>query len=448
MRSAPGDRALAALAATAAGALLTVAPALAASPPEWNIERVGAPASAAGVLVAVVDTGVDASHPALAGRVEQAIDLVDGEGGDPNGHGTHVAGTVAGADAGCGSIGVAPDARILPVRVLDSDGGGSASVVADGIRRAADRGAAVINLSLGADVVVRNLGESGLEDAIDYAWAKGAITVLAAGNVELVGGLFASGYGDLPAVVVTATDNRDRAPSYANGVGSARWGLAAPGGDGSSEEGRDILSAFPGRRCALNAGTSMSAPHVSGALAALRATGLGPQAAVDRLLSTARDLGSAGRDSTYGHGLLDVGAALGPAPPPPVVEPPTSDPAPTTTTRAQAGTATPRPPTTPAGPGASPSAPAPDRDSGGEPPAAPAGDGGGAPSTTDPASPPASPRSSSTGSRGDGPDESAASTVTDADDGPPAGAVVLAVVALAGVGAASGVAVRRFGRGV
>lgn len=306
----------------------TVPPAAAAAS-EWNIDRVGAPAPARGVVIAVVDTGVDAAHPVFGDRVLPAIDLLGGDGGDPNGHGTHVAGTAAGADQGCGGIGVAPDATVLPVRVLDENGEGTIGDVAEGIRLAADRGVAVINLSLGADVVLFNGSGGGLDEAIRYAWAKGSIPVLAAGNDGLFGGLFGSGYGDLPAVVVTATDNRDRAPGYATSIGSAMWGVAAPGGDGSGVEGRDVLSAFPGRRCALSAGTSMSAPHVSGALAALRATGLGQQQAVDRLLDTARPIGSR---STYGHGLIDLRAALAapaqPAPTTTVAPPP---PAPTTT---------------------------------------------------------------------------------------------------------------------
>src|SRR5690606_8525417 len=145
-----------------------------------------------GTTIAVVDTGVDAAHPVFAGRVQPAIDLVGGSGGDPNGHGTHVAGTAAGADNGCGAIGVAPDASILPVRVLDADGVGTADGVATGIRRAADRGATVINLSLGTDVVLRKLSGSALQDAIRYAWAKGSIPVLAAGNDGLIGGLLGS----------------------------------------------------------------------------------------------------------------------------------------------------------------------------------------------------------------------------------------------------------------
>lgn len=427
----PGPAAVAGLLGTIVALCLAFAPPVGAvGGPQWNIDRIGAPASAAGALIAVVDTGVDAAHPAFTGRVEPAIDLVGGSGGDPNGHGTHVAGTAAGADNGCGAIGVAPDARILPVRVLDEDGAGSARDVAEGIRRAADAGATVINLSLGSDIAVRNLAGSGLEEAIRYAWSKGAIPVLAAGNDGLLGDVFGgSGYGDLPAVVVTATDRDDEAPGYATSIGSARWGVAAPGGDDSGEEGRDILSAFPSRRCALQAGTSMAAPHVSGALAVLRATGLGPQDAVDRLLDTARPLGST---STYGRGLVDLRAALGA---------PTSDPAPPPAPTTAASTAAPPAtrsvaPTTGEAPSTAPTtsavaiAPA--------PAAGPAPEAGGAPVTTTTERPRAF-------------DGDAAAPVVVGDAGAeggdvPAALVAAAVASLAVSGVAAGVAARSFGR--
>ena len=434
----PGPAAAATLvAAVVALCISSVAVPAGAAAPEWNIDRIGAPASAPGALIAVVDTGVDASHPAFTGRVQPAIDLIGGSGGDPNGHGTHVAGTAAGADTGCGAIGVAPDARILPVRVLDEDGAGYARDVAEGIRRAADAGATVINLSLGTDVALRNLAGSGLEDAIRYAWSKGSIPVLAAGNDGLVGDIFGgSGYGDLPAVVVTATDHRDQAPSYATSIGSAAWGIAAPGGDDSGVEGRDILSAFPDRRCALHAGTSMAAPHVSGALAALRATGLGPQQAVDRLLETARPLGSS---RTYGHGLVDLRAALAtPAPAP--------TPVPTTATSASA------PPPAPVATAVAP--PARDPQPTTTAPeavetAAPDAVGAAAGATTVPDTDDAAPSTTTTRPAW-GPDGDAAGPVVSGDaeddDGVPTALVAAALASLAVSGAAAGVAARSLGR--
>lgn len=297
--------------AAAAAVLAVLVPAVGAAALEWNIARVGAPVSAGGSVIAVVDTGVDAKHPAFGNRVLPSIDIVAGSG-DPNGHGTHVAGTAAGGVIDCGSgpsaIGVAPASKILPVRVLDAEGRGTIDGVAEGIRRAADRGAQVINLSLGPEFSLGDVGgtSSALAEAIEYAWAKGSIPVIVAGNGALTGALLGSGYGDLPAVVVTAVDHRDNRPGYASSVGSAKWGITAPGGAGTGRSGEDVLSAYPNQRCALLAGTSMAAPHVSGALAILRAKGLGQQAAVDRILATADPIGSR---STFGAGLLNVRAA-------------------------------------------------------------------------------------------------------------------------------------------
>jgi subtilisin family serine protease len=296
---------------------------------EWNVARVGGPNATDGTVVAVLDTGVDATHPTFGGRVLPAIDVVnDGRSGDPHGHGTHVAGTVAGGSAGP-AIGVAPGARILPVRVLGPDGSGTLAAVDAGIRRAADAGAHVINLSLGEEVVIRNLQGSGLGDAIEYAWGKGSIPVIASGNDGLLF-LFGSGYRNLPVVVVTATrsDEDNRHAHYATAVGDVPWGISAPGGDGTGRSGEDILSARPDGDYALSAGTSMAVPHVSGALAVLRAKGLSPQQAVQRLLETARPIGPR---STFGAGLVDLAAAVaslsGPGTTPPTAAPSTAAPA-------------------------------------------------------------------------------------------------------------------------
>ncbi|MGH9188222.1 MAG: S8 family peptidase [Acidimicrobiales bacterium] len=277
-----------------------------AAEPEWNVARIGGPIPAPGVVVAVVDTGVDSSHPTFGNRILPAIDLVGGPAGDPDGHGTHVAGIAGGGDSGP-VIGVAPAVQILPVRVLGPDGSGTLATIDAGIRRATDAGAAVINLSLGDDVLIRNLTGSGLADAVRYAWARGAICVLAAGNDGLLGGLLGSGYRDLPVVVVTATGTDDRIASYATSIGNARWGISAPGGDNTGDA-RGVLSAWPGGEYLHMAGTSMAAPHVSGALAVLRAHGLAAPQAVDRLLATARPVGSR---YTYGAGLVDLKAAVG-----------------------------------------------------------------------------------------------------------------------------------------
>lgn len=124
------------------------------------------------MTVAVLDTGVDADHEDLAGQVLAGINLLGNQtsfdSDDENGHGTHVAGIIAAADNEAGAVGVAPQARILPVRVLDSDGSGYASDVAEGIVWAVDHGAAVINLSLGSP-----RPSSAQQLAIQYAVERG-----------------------------------------------------------------------------------------------------------------------------------------------------------------------------------------------------------------------------------------------------------------------------------
>jgi serine protease len=309
-------------------------------PKQWGMRLIGAPTAWAtgtgqGVTIAVVDTGVDFGHPDLAGKVLPGYNYI-APGSAPQddyGHGTHVAG-IAAADTnnGIGVAGVAPGASIMPVKVLDSSGGGSIDTVAQGIDYAADHGAQVINLSLGSDLQSLSGAPAKLTAAVEYAWSKGSICVLAAGNGGLLG-LFGSGYSNQHALVVTALTPQDTEASYATGVGSVMWGISAPGGANDGNPDDDIVSTYwDGTKSDPHiygtlAGTSMAAPHVSGAAAILRGLGLSPQQTIDRLLSTAKNLGS---PSTYGAGQLDVTAAvagLGSAP----VAPPTT-PAPPRTT--------------------------------------------------------------------------------------------------------------------
>lgn len=304
---------------------------------QWNLELVGAPAAwarsrGAGITVAVVDTGVDTRHVDLAGRVAGSIDCVGAEGDpgrcrpggatDRDGHGTHVAGLVAAtADNGHGIAGVAPEARLLAVRALrpgacprrPCGGTGRGRDVAAGVRWAVAQGADVVNLSLGA-------GAGGTDDdllaAIDEAWAAGVVVVVAGPTRSIL-----TEVGDAPAVVVTAVAADEQASPFDASVGDARWALAAPGGSERAEGGdgcdgeRAVLSTLPSpagddEAYGCLVGTSMAAPHVAGALALLRAAGLSAEAAVERLLATAVDLGLPGPDATFGAGLLDVEAAL------------------------------------------------------------------------------------------------------------------------------------------
>ena len=303
---------------------------------QWGLARIGAEdawarSRGAGVTIAVVDSGVALDHEDLSAQVARGTACQD-TGGDParcdgsaqddDGHGTHVAGVAAAAAGnGVGIAGVAPEARLLPVKVLFRDcdtcpSSGTAADVAAGIRWATDRGAHVINLSLGSTTSA--VFGPGFADAVRYAWNRGAIPVVAAGN-EFV---LTADFGDSPAVVVSATDREDGAPSYSSGVGDARWAVAAPGGEGGdtatscSQDGTPlgILSTYwapdDDAAYACLSGTSMAAPHVSGALAVLLGAGLAPSEAIEVLRSTATDLGPPGRDPLYGSGRIDVAAAV------------------------------------------------------------------------------------------------------------------------------------------
>lgn len=271
----------------------------------------------ANTTIAIVDTGVDPEHEDLRGKVLAGRNFVDPNrpSHDDNGHGTHVAGIAAAlTNNGVGVVGVAPDARILPVKVLAANGTGTSSHVVNGIRWAADNGATVINVSLEAGYKVGGMNISttaaSLHSAVNYAWDKGAIVVVAAGNDESVVNVFA----DQPVIVVTATDDADRKAPYATEVGISQWGLAAPGGTGEGPSSRNVLSTYwvsgAHDRYAWAAGTSMAAPHVAGAAAVLRERGLNKDQTVARLRATAKDLGAPGRDDVYGDGRLDLARAV------------------------------------------------------------------------------------------------------------------------------------------
>ncbi len=270
---------------------------------QWGLRAVNAEAAWAvtrgsGVIVAVVDSGVDATHPDLAGHVRPQIDLVaDGLVGDPDGHGTHVAGVIAAALNGVGSVGLAHQVTVLPVRVLDADGAGDDATVAQGIIAAVNAGARVINLSLGGDGP-----SSALDSAVKFAVDRG-ITVVAAGGNSYDQGNPVEYPAALPGVLAVSSIGTDGASSSFANTG---WyiDLTAPG--------EDIVSTIPGGRWAVGDGTSMAAPFVSAAAALVRVANptLAKSAVDSALLSTARDDEDAdGRDDWFGYGLLQADRA-------------------------------------------------------------------------------------------------------------------------------------------
>jgi serine protease len=312
------------------------------APEAWeHLIAAGRPGGA-GVTVAVVDGGV---AYASRGRFRRSPDLAstqfvpgydfvghDDFPYDRTGHGTHVASTIAEAtNNGFGLTGLAYGARIMPVRVLNSNREGSSRRIARGIRFAAANGAKVINLSLDFAPQVESRQITTVLRALAFARRRGSLVVASAGNLGL-------GMVNYPAraphvLAVGATTEHGCLAGFSN---RGRWlDLVAPGGGADAalsgdpgcvarRGGRAIYQmTLEGR--ALNAfgiprdfvGTSMAAPHVSAAAALVVASGVlgsdpSPEAIEHRLESTARDLGAPGYDGRYGWGLLDAAAATAP----------------------------------------------------------------------------------------------------------------------------------------
>lgn len=265
-----------------------------------------------GVTVAVVDSGVDAGHPDLAGQVLPGIDLVSSTGDgrtDPVGHGTTVAGLIAGRnDDDDGVEGLAPHAKILPVRVLDAENRyDDALIVAKGVRWAVDNGAQVINLSLGGS------GTSpALAAALDYAFARDVVVVACTGNHSADPAPAAGQTRPAtevwyparePGVLAVTGLERETEGLWSGSITGAATVLSAPA--------TGLVGARPGGTWKVQ-GTSFAAPLVSATAALVRAKWPEMSAAtvVNRLITTAGDLGAVGRDDRYGYGLVDPVAAL------------------------------------------------------------------------------------------------------------------------------------------
>jgi thermitase len=286
---------------------------------QWHMRRIGAPAAwdltfgSYSIVIAVIDSGVDLGHPEFAGRLLPGFDYVnwDDTPNDDNGHGTHVTGIIAAAaNNKSGVAGLAANVAILPLKVLDSQGGGNYYNIAAAIRRAADRNVQVINLSLGgfSDDVI-------LQDAIKYATDRNIFVAAAAGNCGQ-GGTGCNGANPIyypaaypGAFAVAASDHFD---NWANYSGYKYYvALAAPGG----LNGDEIVSTLPGGY-GWKFGTSMATAQASAAAALVRT--YQPAAThtqvADILKNTADKVGPytyvGGRNDWFGAGRLNVGRAV------------------------------------------------------------------------------------------------------------------------------------------
>ena len=237
----------------------------------WGLDNIGAPevwtggngfsgATGSGTVIAVIDTGVDLDHPEFRDRITQGFDFVDYDNiaDDGDGHGTHVAGTIAGADDGEGITGVAPDASIMPIRVLDDEGYGYTSDIIAGIRWAADNDADVINLSLGGGGY-----SQAMADAVAYASDLGSVVVMAAGNDGGQSPMYPAAHAETHGIAVGAVDQEKSLASFSN-----RAGLTFL--DYVTAPGVDIFSSTPNGNYDYYSGTSMASPHVAGIAALLK----------------------------------------------------------------------------------------------------------------------------------------------------------------------------------
>lgn len=299
-------------------------------PFQWDFDQIDVPmawrlANGAGAVVAVLDTGVAYTNGASARQVRdlagtafvEGYDFVDDDRVplDEHGHGTHVAGTVAQTtNNGYGVAGVAPRAAIMPIRVLDARGRGRTSDIAEAVRFAADRGANVINLSLGG-----GMPSAVLRDAVAYARGKGVTVIAAAGNSSTSAPSYPAAY---PGVVSVAATQFDRTTAFYSNYGTT-IDIAAPGGNtriDQNDDGRPdgILQETLRRgdprehEFALYMGTSMASPHVAAVAALLYSAGVTNPDRVEAILvdTASREVPSFD-PVRYGAGIVDAGRAVG-----------------------------------------------------------------------------------------------------------------------------------------
>ncbi|HBE79881.1 MAG TPA: hypothetical protein DDW65_19195 [Firmicutes bacterium] len=276
---------------------------------QWGVQMVAADQTwntvdfiqRASVTVAVLDTGVNANHIDLKDSIVPGGDFADNKHStnDSLGHGTHVAGIIAGqANNGIGITGIASGCKIMPIKVLDDDGSGSDANIIEGIKYATDHGAEVINMSLGGP------GENdALQEAINYAIKRGVSVVVAAGNEN--GSIDTP--GNCKGVITVGAIDRDGKRAVYSNFGS-KLDVVAPG--------TDILSTFIGGAGAsaytYYSGTSMATPFVSGVAALIKAVNhnFSPAAVTDILHRSSIDLGAPGFDKYYGFGLANADKAV------------------------------------------------------------------------------------------------------------------------------------------
>lgn len=282
----------------------------------WGVQHVGADFvhgsgnKGTGIKIAIIDTGVDYNHPDLGGCFGPGCKVLDGydyvfNDDDPfddswNSHGTHTAGVIAAEENGSGVIGIAPEAELYAVKVLDGAGFGLLSWIIAGIEWAVNNQADIINLSL------EGMDFQSFQDACDSAYSSGVLLVAAGGNTNGGNVRYPAAYDSV--IAVTGTDASDM-KAYFSPIGP-EVELAAPG--------MDILSTVAGGGFNSLSGTSQAASHVTGTAALFFSSELedvngdgivNHEDVREKLQMTAIDLGDSGLDNIYGFGLVDAAEA-------------------------------------------------------------------------------------------------------------------------------------------
>lgn len=279
----------------------------------WGVDRIDAEKvwptyTGSSIKVGIIDTGIDTSHPDLIGNLRGGVSTVAYTKGynDDNGHGTHVAGTVAAVNNTVGVIGVAPQASLYAIKVLDRRGSGYVSDIIEGLQWSVANGMNVVNMSLGTATYV-----SAFDTAVQQTLAAGIVVVAAAGNsgpsANTVGypAKFAGVIG------VGAVGSTDAVASFSSR--GPEVDVAAPG--------VSIYSTYKGKTYATLSGTSMASPHVAGVVSLVLQSPIGaddvdadgrwdPNEVEARIERTALDLGPVGFDNDYGNGLVRANLAV------------------------------------------------------------------------------------------------------------------------------------------
>lgn len=277
----------------------------------WGIDRVDAELvwpsgnTANAIKVGVIDTGISNKHSDLTANIKGGVNTINARKGwnDDNGHGSHVAGIIGGVNNTAGIIGMAPDADLYAIKVLNANGSGYVSDVMEGILWGVTNQMRVLNMSLGMSSDVQSM-----HDVVIAAYNAGVVIVAAAGNS---GGSvnYPAAYPEV--IAVGATDQNNIIAGFSSR--GPEVDLAAPG--------VSIFSTYKGTGFATLSGTSMAAPHVAGAAALVLGTPVGaydldadgawdPAEVLAKLKAAATDLGAAGRDDLYGAGLLNAFSAV------------------------------------------------------------------------------------------------------------------------------------------